>query len=93
MRLRPVTFRYQQPFADGSKPIQFGSIAEEVAEVYPELVAHSADGRIEAVKYQVMDSLLLNEIQRQQREIQQLQQQLRDQQVSLVCDLSGPIHT
>ena len=32
LRLRPVTFRYQKPFADGSKPIQYGLIAEEVAE-------------------------------------------------------------
>jgi hypothetical protein len=46
MRLRAVTFRYQKPFADGSKPIQFGLIAEEVAEVCPDLVAHSADGQI-----------------------------------------------
>jgi hypothetical protein len=33
MRLRPVTFRYKQPFEDGTKPIQYGLIAEEVAEV------------------------------------------------------------
>ena len=64
MRLRPVTFRYKEPFADGSKPIQYGLIAEEVAEVYPDLVAHSADGKIETVKYQVLDSMLLNEVQR-----------------------------
>jgi predicted ribosome quality control (RQC) complex YloA/Tae2 family protein len=69
MRLRPVTFRYQKPFADGSKPIQYGLIAEEVADVYPDLVAHSADGQIETVKYQVLDSMLLNEVQRQQNEI------------------------
>ena len=69
MRLRPVTYRYKEPFADGSKPIQYGLIAEEVAEVYPELVAHSADGQIETVKYQVLDSMLLNEVQRQQAEI------------------------
>ena len=69
MRLRPVTFRYKQPFADGTKPIQYGLIAEEVAEVYPDLVAHSADGQIETVKYQVLDSMLLNEAQRQQAEI------------------------
>ena len=50
MRLRPVTFRYQKPFADGSKPIQYGLIAEEVADaIYPDLVAHSADGQIETV--------------------------------------------
>jgi hypothetical protein len=66
LRLRPVTFRYQKTFADGSKPIQYGLIAEEVAEVYPDLVARSADGQIETVKYQVLDSMLLNEVQRQQ---------------------------
>jgi hypothetical protein len=69
MHLRPVTFRYKKPFADGSKPIQYGLIAEEVAEVYPDLVARSADGQIETVKYQVLDSMLLNEVQRQQAEI------------------------
>jgi hypothetical protein len=69
MRLRPVTFRYRKPFDDGSKPIQFGLIAEEVADVYPDLVARSADGQIETVKYQVLDSMLLNEVQRQQAEL------------------------
>jgi hypothetical protein len=76
MRLRPVTFRYQKPFADGSQPIQYGLIAEEVAEVFPDLVARSADGQIETVKYQLLDPLLLNEVQRQQAEIRALQEQL-----------------
>jgi len=53
MRLRPVTFRYQKPFADGSRPVQYGLIAEEVAEVYPDLVAHSADGQIETFSDQI----------------------------------------
>jgi hypothetical protein len=69
LRLRPVTYRYQKPFADGSKPIQYGLIAEEVEEVYPDLVARSADGQIETVKYQVLDSMLLNEVQRQHDQI------------------------
>jgi peptidoglycan hydrolase CwlO-like protein len=51
-------------------------IAEEVAEVYPDLVAHSADGQIETVKYQVLDSMLLNEVQRQQKEIGSQQNQI-----------------
>jgi hypothetical protein len=76
MRLRPVTFRYQKPFADGSQPIQYGLIAEEVAEVYPDLVAHSADGQIETVKYQVLDAMLLNEVQRQQRMIEKQQHEI-----------------
>jgi len=76
LRLRPVTFRYKQPLPDGSKPTQYGLIAEEVAEVYPDLVAHSADGQIETVKYQVLDSMLLNEVQRQQEEIRSLKERL-----------------
>lgn len=74
MDLRPVTYRYKQPFADGSKPIQYGLIAEEVAEVYPDLVAHSFNGQIETVKYQVLDSILLNEVQKQHAEIRELRE-------------------
>jgi hypothetical protein len=77
MWLRPVTFRYQKPFADGSKPIQYGLIAEEVAEVYPDLVAHSADGQIETVKYQVLDSMLLNELQKEHQQVQQQAEMIR----------------
>jgi hypothetical protein len=76
MRLRPVTFRYQKPFADGSKPLQYGLVAEEVAEVYPDLVTHSADGQLETVKYQVLDSMLLNEVQKQQGLIRQQQTEI-----------------
>jgi Chaperone of endosialidase len=77
MRLRPVTFRYQKPFADGSKPIQYGLIAEEVADVYPDLVAHSADGQIETVKYQALDSMLLNELQKEHKQVQEQAETIR----------------
>jgi len=80
MRLRPITFRYKKAFADGSKPIQYGLIAEEVDEVYPDLVAHSADGQIETVKYQVLDSMLLNEVQKQNQHAQQQDETIRKQQ-------------
>jgi hypothetical protein len=38
LKLRPVTFRYKQAQDDGSHPLQYGLIAEEVADVYPGLV-------------------------------------------------------
>jgi hypothetical protein len=63
-RLRPVSFRYRQPFADGSTPIQFGLIAEEVEQVLPELVAYDEQGEPASVKYHVLPSLLLAEVQR-----------------------------
>jgi hypothetical protein len=80
MRLRPVTFRYKKPFEDGSKPIQYGLIAEEVEQVYPELVARSSDGKIETVKYQVLDSMLLNEVQKQNATITAQKTEISNQQ-------------
>ena len=85
MRLRPVTFRYKKPFADGSQPMQYGLIAEEVAEVYPDMVARSADGQIETVKYQLLDPMLLNEVQRQQAEIRELQERLSKMEAALAA--------
>jgi hypothetical protein len=72
-KLRPVTFRYKGHADD---PIQFGLIAEEVEKVLPELVFHSASGRPESVLYQEMPAMLLNELQKQQREIQELKSEI-----------------
>ena len=69
--LRPVTFRYKQPAADGSKPLDFGLIAEEVAAAFPELAVMGADGQIETVAYHKLPVLLLNEVQKQQRVIEE----------------------
>jgi hypothetical protein len=69
LRLRPVTYHYKQPFPDGSKPLDFGLIAEEVAEVYPDLVARSQDGQIQTVMYQKLTPMLLNEVQKLNSEL------------------------
>jgi hypothetical protein len=90
MRLRPVTFRYKQPFADGSKPMQYGLIAEEVAGVYPDMVVHSADGQVETVKYQMLTPMLLNEVQRHESEIQDLQAEFNQMEAALTIMSPGP---
>lgn len=74
LRLRPVTFRYVQPAADGSRPLDYGLIAEEVAEVFPDLAVRGADGQIETVAYHKLPALLLNELQKQQAVIDDLRQ-------------------
>ena len=71
-RLRPVQFRYRQAFADGSTPIQYGLIAEEVQDVLPELVATDDEGQPASVKYHVLPALLLADVQRLERERQAL---------------------
>jgi hypothetical protein len=76
LKLRPVTFRYQQPYADGSKPIDYGLIAEEVAEIYPDLVVRGAGGEIETVQYQKLTPMLLNELKKQDELIRALQKRV-----------------
>ena len=93
MRLRPVAFRYKKPFDDGSKPIQYGLIAEEVAEVYPDMVARSTDGQIQTVKYQVLGPMLLNELQKQNATIaaQKEQIQAQEQQIRSLEERLGRV--
>ncbi|MEE2888882.1 MAG: tail fiber domain-containing protein, partial [Planctomycetota bacterium] len=87
LQLRPVIFRYRDAYRDGTKPMQYGLIAEEVAQVFPELVVFNDDGKAETVKYQLLSSLLLNEFlklsdrhqseaSQQQRQIDALQQRV-----------------
>jgi len=69
MKLRPVTFYYKTDQNPAGRARQYGLVAEEVAEVAPDLVAHSADGAIETVYYQFLPPMLLNEYQKQQHTI------------------------
>lgn len=70
--LRPVTFKYKKEPVTGTQSLQFGLVAEEVAEFFPELVVYDVAGRPETVKYHLLSSMLLNELQKQQQEIQRL---------------------
>jgi len=70
MKLRPVSFHYKADKNPNGRTLQYGLVAEEVAQVAPGLVARSADGRIETVYYQFLAPMLLNEYQKQQRTIE-----------------------
>src|SRR4051812_39205333 len=78
-RLRPVSFRYRKPFADGSKPIQYGLIAEEVAETFPYLAVFNDKGQPETVQYHQLPTFLLKGFQEQQRVIAAEAEELRRQ--------------
>jgi hypothetical protein len=77
LQLRPVTYRYKQPYADGSQPVDYGLIAEEVAQVYPDLVARNANGQIETVQYSKLTPMLLNEVQKQHQLVEQQTETIR----------------
>jgi hypothetical protein len=84
LRLRPVTFRYKPEYQKGERALQYGLIAEEVAEVFPDLVQYSETGQANTVYYHLLTPMLLNEFQKQHRTIAEQQEQMTKQQVQLV---------
>jgi hypothetical protein len=85
LALQPVTFRYK-PDLDPDGIPQFGLIAEQVEKVSPHLVARSADGKVNTVRYEAVNAMLLNEflkehrtVQNQQKEIDALKAELKEQ--------------
>jgi hypothetical protein len=84
MKLRPVAFYYKADRSPVGRTLQYGLIAEEVAEFYPGLVARSADGQIDTVLYQFLPPMLLNEYQKQHRTIEAQADAMRAQALRLV---------
>ena len=78
MRLRPVTFRYKQAREGEGQPIEYGLIAEEVAEEFPDIVVYDDAGRPDTVQYRKVNVMLLNELQGQYRKIQEQEAVITD---------------
>jgi hypothetical protein len=78
-RFKPVTYRYKKEI-DKTQNLAFGLIAEEVAEVNPDLVAHNAEGRPESVHYEMVNAMLLNEFLKEHKKVEELQATVAQQQ-------------
>lgn len=80
MQLRPVTYQYKSEYKHLGKELksgtQIGLIAEEVAEVFPELaiLKEDEDGetRVRNVDYEKLAILLLSEVQKLRKEVNEL---------------------
>ena len=72
LALKPVTFRYKHDLDPDGIP-QFGLVAEEVEKVNPDLVARDADGKINTVRYEAVNAMLLNEFLKEHRNVAEQQ--------------------
>lgn len=70
LKLRPIIFNY---ISDQRKSTQYGLIAEEVDQVMPHLVARNKEGEVYSVKYLDLPVLLLNEMKRINKRLQDLE--------------------
>jgi len=80
LALKPVTFHYK---SDAKDTPQFGLIAEEVAEVNPELVVHDDKGEIYTVRYEAVNAMLLNEFLKEHRRVQEQNRKIQQQEVTI----------
>ena len=97
LALKPVTFHYKN--ADTKKAEntpQFGLIAEDVAEVNPDLVVLDAEGEPLTVRYDAVNAMLLNEflkehkkVEEQQTNITQLNSKMANQAATIAQQQKG----
>jgi len=82
LALRPVTFHYK-PELDKLGIPQFGLVAEEVAEVNPDLVTHDAKGDISTVRYEAVNAMLLNEFLKEHGKVERLDCKTQEQEATI----------
>jgi hypothetical protein len=70
LALKPVTFHYK---SDKKSTPQFGLIAEEVAQVNPDLVVRDDNREIYTVRYDAVNAMLLNEFLKEHRKVEKLE--------------------
>ena len=76
LSLRPVTFHYK---TDTKSTPQFGLIAEEVAKVNPALVLPDKEGKPYTVRYDQVNTMLLNEFLKEHHQVQEQGRKLEAQ--------------
>jgi len=82
LALKPVTFRYNKEY-DATQTLAFGLIAEDVAQVYPDLVGRNPHGQPESVRYEQINAMLLNEFLKEHRKVQELEVTIADAKSSV----------
>ena len=86
LSLKPVTFQYK---SDKIGTPQFGLIAEEVAEVNPDLVVRDKDGEIYTVRYDAVNAMLLNEFLKEHHQMEDLKTIVAEQQKQIEALTAG----
>jgi uncharacterized coiled-coil protein SlyX len=80
LALKPVTFQYK---SDKTNTPQFGLIAEEVAKVQPDLVAHDKNGEVYSVRYDAVNAMLLNEFLKEHQKVEAQERKIEKQDATI----------
>ncbi len=90
LSMRPVTFHFKTQDTEkaGREISQFGLIAEEVAEVNPDLILRDKEGEIYTVRYDAVNAMLLNEFLKEHRKNEEQEATI----AQLKSEISSALH-
>jgi trimeric autotransporter adhesin len=80
--LKPVIFRYKKE-VDAARALSFGLIAEDVAEISPELITRDEQGNPQTVRYEAVNAMLLNEFLKEHRKVEEQSRKIQEQDVTI----------
>jgi Chaperone of endosialidase len=86
LALKPVSFRYNN---DSTDTPWFGLIAEDVAEINPDLIARDKEGKPFGVRYDQINVMLLNEFLKAHRRMEEQEATIAKQQKQIETLSSG----
>jgi hypothetical protein len=82
LALKPVTFHYKKDI-DPQGIAQFGLVAEDVEAVNPDLVVRDNEGKVNSVRYDAVNAMLLNEFLKEHRKVQEQDRELHEQAATI----------
>src|SRR5436309_7310652 len=87
--LKPVAFRYKKDIDPTGTP-QLGLVAEDVEKVNPDLIVRDKEGKPYSVRYDQVNTMLLNEFLKEHSKVQRLEaaldavnERLKDQEAKI----------
>ena len=80
--LKPVTFRYKKGIDPQGIP-QFGLVPEDVEAVNPDLVVRDKEGKVNTVRYEAVNAMLLNEFLKEHRKVEEQSRKVQEQEATI----------
>jgi trimeric autotransporter adhesin len=82
LALEPVMFRYKKEI-DSAGIQQFGLVAEDVEKVNPDLVVRDETGKVNSVRYEQVNAMLLNEFLKEHRRVGEQGRKIQVQEATI----------
>jgi len=88
-KLKPVSFRYKKTPEYQGDNLDYGLIAEDVAEIDPKLAIRDGKGQIESLRYVAIYNMMLNEFLKEHKKVEEQQASIADLKSTVALQQKG----